>query len=251
MKLAVISDVHANAFALEAVLADITKRSVTTLVNLGDIFYGPIAPRKTYDLLMDFEGDVVTICGNQDRQIYEATVAEIAANPTMAMVIEALHGEPMEWMCSLPPELQLNNDVYLCHGAPGNDLSYLLEDIHSGHPVVRADEEIQHFLQGQDASLILCGHSHLPKIVTLGSGQLIVNPGSVGLPAYADDLPVPHSMENYSSHASYAVVEKTDDGWLVEHCSVPYDVAAAVRLCHGLRRSDWAGFITSGRTGSL
>ncbi|MFT5698981.1 MAG: putative phosphodiesterase [Desulforhopalus sp.] len=247
MKLAVISDIHGNAFALKAVLADIKKRGADTIVNLGDIFYGPIAPKATYDILMDYE--IVTICGNQDRQLYESSAEEVAGNPTMAYVLDELQGEPMEWLYSLSGELQLDDDIYLCHGAPGNDLTYLLEDIHGGLPIVRSNDEILPLLKGQTSSVILCGHTHLPRSIFLDSGQLIVNPGSVGLPAYSDDVPVPHAMENYSSQASYALVEKTDQGWLVDHVSVPYDVELACRQCEMLQRNDWVGFLKTGRAG--
>lgn len=50
--IAAISDVHSNVFALEAVLKDIKQRNATQIVNLGDILYGPIAPKATYELLM-------------------------------------------------------------------------------------------------------------------------------------------------------------------------------------------------------
>lgn len=245
MKMAVISDIHANVFALKAVLDDLKRRGVDGIINLGDIFYGPVAPKATYDLLMEHK--ITTIGGNQDRQIYESTADEIAANPTMAYVLEELGDEPLEWLRLLPEELQVDDDIFLCHGGPGDDCTYLLEDISSGAPVVRTDEAIEQLLMGQRSSLILCGHTHIPRCVALYSGQLIVNPGSVGLPAYSDMLPVSHSMENYSPHASYAVVEKTGEGWLVNHVSVPYDVESALHQCFLLGRNDWAVCLKSGR----
>ncbi len=81
MPIAAISDIHSNVYALEAVLADINKREIDVIVNLGDILYGPIAPKATYELLKKHE--IVTIRGNQDRQIYEASQQEIESNPTM------------------------------------------------------------------------------------------------------------------------------------------------------------------------
>lgn len=245
MKIAVISDIHGNVFALKAVMDDIEKRCVDSIVNLGDIFYGPIAPRATYELLQQYE--ITTIQGNQDRQIYESTPSEIATNPTMAFVLDELKGAPLQWLRTLPHELHLNDDVYLCHGAPGNDLVYLLENIKSGYPVVRSDTEITTLLKGEQTSLILCGHTHIPRCVHLASGQLIVNPGSVGLPAYDDEMPVPHKMENFSPHASYAIIEKHQHGWQVEQCKIPYDVDMAVEKCQKLQRNDWVGLLKSGR----
>lgn len=245
MKIAVISDIHGNAFALRAVLDDISNRGVDRIVNLGDIFYGPIAPGATYDLLQQY--DISTIQGNQDRQIYEVQADDIINNPTMAFVLDELEVKPLQWLCSLPHELHLTDDVYLCHGGPGDDLLYLLENIDSGVPLVRSDGEITALLKGEHASLILCGHTHIPRCVHLASGQLIVNPGSVGLPAYEDDSPVPHKMENYSHHARYAIVEKDHYGWQVEHCIIPYEVELALQKCQKLQRNDWVAFLKNGR----
>lgn len=245
MKVAVISDIHGNVFALKAVLEDIKKRGVDSIVNLGDIFYGPIAPRATYDLLQQYE--IVTIQGNQDRQIYESAPNEVTANPTMAFVLDDLQGEPLQWLRSLPHEVYVSDDVYLCHGAPGNDLLYLLENVKNGYPVVRSDAEISSLLKGEQVSLILCGHTHISRCVHLASGQLIVNPGSVGLPAYDDDMPVAHRMENYSPHASYAIIEKLEHGWQVDQCKIPYEVDLAVQKCRELQRDDWAGLLQNGR----
>ena len=51
MKIAILADIHSNVFALEAVLADAKSKNVDILINLGDILYGPIAPKATYELL--------------------------------------------------------------------------------------------------------------------------------------------------------------------------------------------------------
>ena len=120
MKIAILSDIHSNVFALESVIKDIQTHAVDVTVNLGDILYGPIAPKKTYELLM--QQDFITICGNQDRQIYEAGQSEIDTNPTLGFILEDLGSQPLEWMKSLPFDHQLSDDVYLCHGTPKSDL---------------------------------------------------------------------------------------------------------------------------------
>jgi predicted phosphodiesterase len=244
MKIAALSDIHANVYALQAVLADARRRGANTFVNLGDILYGPIAPRATYELLVDHA--FVTIRGNQDRQIYEAGKTELAANPTMRFVHEDLGPEPLDWMRSLPFDAHFDG-IHLCHGTPDDDLIYLLEDIRSGHAQLRSDAAILRLLNGVDAALILCGHSHTPRTVQLGSGQLIVNPGSVGLPAYADDEPVEHVMETCSPHASYALLERNQSEWTVEHLKVPYDHHAAAREAALRGRDDWVHCLTTGR----
>ena len=71
MKLAVLSDIHGNVYALEAVVGDLEQRCAEEIVNLGDTFYGPIAPKGTFDLIDEY--DFITIRGNEDRLIFEAT----------------------------------------------------------------------------------------------------------------------------------------------------------------------------------
>jgi len=79
MKYAILSDIHSNVYALDAVIDDALQRGCDTLVNLGDILYGPIRPRATFELLS--QHSFVTISGNQDRQIYEADDTEIQTQP--------------------------------------------------------------------------------------------------------------------------------------------------------------------------
>lgn len=245
MKIAILSDIHSNVYALEAVLHDAKQRACDKLANLGDILYGPISPRDTYNLLL--ENEFLTISGNQDRQIYEATQAEISSNPTMRFILDDLGSEPLEWMRSLPFDMQVNADLYFCHGTPTSDLIYLLEDVSSGTAQLRSDDEIRQLLSGQKTKLVCCGHTHIPRFVKLSSGTFVLNPGSVGLQAYTDEEPVFHSMENYSDRASYAIVELVGSEWVVEHVRVAYDVASAVEKCLSRGREDWAHFLETGR----
>lgn len=245
MRIAALSDIHSNVFALDAVIADIKQRGADVIVNLGDILYGPIAPRSTYDLLM--ENNFVTIRGNQDRQIYEATPSEIESNPTLQFILNDLGQEPLDWMRGLPFDHQLTDCVYLCHGTPSDDLIYLLENVESGYAQLRSDKEIIDLLNGQSSDLILCGHTHTARVVQTSSNQLIVNPGSVGLPAYTDEMPLVHSMQSFSHHASYAMLEQSVHGWTVQHINVAYDYQKAARQAQQRNRKDWVHFLTTGR----
>jgi predicted phosphodiesterase len=96
-------------------------------------------------------------------------------------------------------------------------------------------------------SVVLCAHSHVPRVVRLGSGQLAVNPGSVGLPAYDQDQPYPHVMEAGSPHARYAVLQNTSRGWRVEQLAIPYDHDAAADAASANGRPDWATWLQTGR----
>jgi len=245
MKIAALADIHSNIFALRAVVRDAKRRGVEMVVNLGDVLYGPIAPKATFDFLCEY--DFVTICGNQDRQIVEAASEDSEPNPTMQFVLDELGEAPIGWLKSFPFDQYLNEEVYLCHGAPAGDTIYLLENIDSGEAHLRSDGEIQDLLLGVSSSLIICGHTHIPRTIALSSGQVVVNPGSVGLPAYTDDEPVRHSMENFCPHASYAIIENSRAGWCVEHIKVAYNYQEAAHAAARHKRDDWAHFLTTGR----
>jgi len=233
MRIAVLADIHANVWALEAVLADVRKQGCDAVWNLGDILHGALKPRATYELLRD-ASVALTIRGNQDRELDDLMIRDIGP-------------EAVAWLRGLPATTVFEDEVLLCHGSPADDCCYLLEDVSSGHPVVRDDGVIVELLGGAAQHVIVCGHTHLPRLVRLANGQTIVNPGSVGLAAYSDDSPVPHAMETYSPDASNAILEKTAAGWGVTFRKIPYDTRGAVRTAAERGRSDWAYQIATGR----
>ncbi|QIA65007.1 metallophosphoesterase [Vibrio astriarenae] len=242
---AVISDIHSNVYALRAVVEDANAKGVATFINLGDIFYGPIEPKETFDYLCGL--DVITISGNQDRQIYQSTESEVASNPTMKFVLDSLGETPIEWMKSLPFDLEINDDIYACHGTPSDDLTYLLEDISSGSAVIRDEAEVLDLLGAVSSKIILCGHSHTPRVLSLSSGQIAVNPGSVGLQAYADEDPVPHTIQNSTPKASYAILKKQGNEWDISLHRVGYDHEQAINCASTRHRNDWMECLRTGQ----
>jgi predicted phosphodiesterase len=249
-RLGVIADVHGNALALDAVLQHARHLGVERFVDLGDTLYGPLRPLRAYRLFQSVP-IIAGVAGNQDRKILEASQEELAANRILAFVNDDLGAEPMAWLRALPPTAVVHGELFLCHGTPASDTTYLLEDVSSGHPVVRPEAQIVELLGEVREPVILCGHSHIPRMVQLSSGQMIVNPGSVGLPAYDDDEPVKHSMETYSPHASYAILEKGPGGWSVALHRVVYDWNEAARQARSIGADDWAGGIATGRMTSF
>jgi diadenosine tetraphosphatase ApaH/serine/threonine PP2A family protein phosphatase len=103
-------------------------------------------------------------------------------------------------------------------------------------------------LGSEHAPLVLCGHTHVPRIVALADGRIVINPGSVGLPAYTDAEPVPHSMQIGAPHARYAVLErpKAADPWQVSFRVVAYDWEGAAKRAAAKGREDWARWIKTG-----
>ena len=237
--LAVLADIHGNAAALKAVLAHAKARGLTRFVNLGDTFYGPLDPAGTWAVLKDHP--MPTVLGNQDRILLDD------APPHAVQAVRDLLGTgPLSWLAGLPGTLRLEADVLLCHGTPKDDATYLLEDVTTGLPAPREAGMILADLlpEAQGCSLVLAGHSHHAGLAVAG-GITVVNPGSVGLPAYDDDEP-PHAMASGSPRAAYAVVSRTADGWDAEFVEVDYDWESAARLARKNGREDWARWLSTG-----
>ena len=243
MRIAVMSDIHGNLWALDAVLADIARRNADVTVNLGDILSGPLLPAETAERLMAL--GLPTIRGNHERQVLEHDPARMGASDLWAH--EHIAPAQREWIASLPVSMRLQGDVLMVHGTPGSDLVYWMETVDPAGQRTATYAEVLERAGDAQASLILCGHTHVPRSVLLDDGRLVVNPGSVGLQAYDDDQPYPHKAENGSPHARYAIVERTASGWAVEQFAVAYDWQAAAEVAQRNGRPDWAFALRTGR----
>ena len=84
MTIAILSDIHGNIAALDAVLADIAARGVTRIVNLGDILSGPLFPGETADRLMAM--NLPTIAGNHERQLLTGAAMASGLCPTAKII---------------------------------------------------------------------------------------------------------------------------------------------------------------------
>jgi predicted phosphodiesterase len=243
MRFAAIADVHGNHLALEAVLADIRAQGIDEIVNLGDCLSGPLEAGKAADTLMAL--DAVTVRGNHDRYLIESPAD--AMPPWEQHAYSQLAPRHLDWLRSLPFSAIYRDLAYLCHATPEDDQTYWLESVSpEGHVFVKPLEEIEALAAGIRFPLILCGHSHVPRVVRLSDGRLIVNPGSVGCPAYSDDLPYEHKVEAGHPLASYCVIETSADGWLPQFRTVAYDHMAMSRLAKENARPDWAGALATG-----
>lgn len=240
-RFAAISDIHGNLLALEAVLDDLARRGIREFVNLGDHLQGPLDPIGTAERLMALGAP--SICGNCDRHLYEP---DSQATGIVAENRACLDPRHLIWLEGMPQTLRVGEDVLLCHGTPWADDVYLLEEVGASGVRLRNPRELAAELTGMDASLILCGHSHVPRLVHVSPEALVVNPGSVGLPAYTDDSP-PHIMEAGSPHARYAVLNRIGSGWEVEHVAVLYDWDRAADLAMRNGSPEWAAWLRTGR----
>jgi putative phosphoesterase len=201
MEIGVVSDVHGNRVALDAVLAELP--DVDLLVNAGDVVgYNPW-PAECVAAVRDRE--MPTVVGNHDR----ATVAEgpvgfnAMANAGVEYARERLDDDALAWLADLPERRTVaDGRVRVVHGHPEDPDRYTYPEEFSAA-----------MLDGED--LLVTGHTHVQGHRTFDEG-VVMNPGSVGQPRDADP------------RAAYAVVDLSTDPPVVDERRVEYDVEAVV-----------------------
>jgi predicted phosphodiesterase len=281
--IAFVSDIHGNLPALQAVDQDMATQSVSVVVNLGDALSGPLLARETAHWLMQRHtrsggSPWLHLAGNHERQLLAAhhrlVSGQTVHHPTDSdhLAAQQLDAAALAWVQALPSSTQpdlwqgawqpalLGHDVAVCHGSPRHDTEYLLdtpegEQVRLATPAELAERLTPHL--PPHITLLACGHTHLPRILTLprsGAPALqLLNPGSVGLPAYDDDSPYPgsayHRVENGSPHARYAIATRPTPQapWTMTLRCVPYDPEPMARLAEESGRPDWAHALRTGR----
>lgn len=234
-KIAILSDIHGNIIALEKVVEDLERRQVDKVFNLGDHVSGPLWPQETIRFLM--AQDWIHILGNHDRQLIIQDPKEHSLSDSYAY--KRLNNTELEWLRSLPASMELEKEFLLIHGAPSSDTTYLLETIERRRTRLATQDEIVGRLGETEFPIILCGHTHVPRVVETSAGMLIINPGSVGLPAYEDDLPEYHVVETGSHHARYSILEYEEGCWQAEMIAIPYEYQKAAEQARKNGRLDW------------
>lgn len=242
MRIAVLADIHGNLDALEAVIADLKLEAPDLVVNLGDCVSGPLDPGLTAERLIDLGWP--TVRGNHDRYIAGQPREAMGSYETDA--IDRLAPAHLDWLRALPPLATPLDGVLMCHATPACDETYLAESVGPHAVVLASDAEMAERLGAGTPALVLCGHSHVPRLVRLAGGRTVFNPGAVGLQAYDDVTPWPHVIETGSPHARYGVIDAVAGGWRFSHRQVDYDWDAAARKAAAAGRSDWAVALRTG-----
>lgn len=183
-QIAVLSDIHGNLVALEAVWADLSKRSGVRVFCLGDLAaFGP-EPEACVAFVRDVIRPEAIIRGNTDRYLAEPkskgapSDGEVAAS--LAQCRAALSAESLRYLASLPAEQRVTVDgvaLTLVHGAPGNDEAEL--------GPMTAEGSWSEWFDGAQPGATFCGHTHVPFRHRVGQ-QEIFNVGSVGYPFDGD-----------------------------------------------------------------
>ena len=228
MKIAVISDIHGNFQALDSVLDDMRKNHAEQVFCLGDLAMAGPQPRLIIDLISK-KSDWVVIQGNTDKMIADFS-PEIMENvkksfPIMANALAAdvylLEDEMKQYLKNLPAQKEVEVEgvkVLLVHGSPRRNNEDILPDL----PIKKVEEMIE----GTNADIIFCGHTHIPCGYQTSRKQTIVNVGSVGRPFTEDPK------------ACYVLAEFQNGGFSIEHRFVDYDREMAADI---LRSRDFEG----------
>jgi predicted phosphodiesterase len=246
LRLAILADIHGNLAALKAVLDDLDGRGpIERIVNLGDCVSGPLWPAETCQLLMS--RDWPTVRGNHDRAVAFDDVAGMWSSDAFAHA--ALSAAQRTWLGALPCLAEFAPGVTAFHGRPNNDNRYMLDSIEGGRLVAAPAATVLKRLGtiALGSRLVLCGHSHQPRLLQIEGGALVVNPGSVGCPAYDDRAGIPHVSETGSPHARYAIADVPDDGSIaIDFLAVTYDHHAAAKRAQSNGRPEWAHALATG-----
>jgi putative phosphoesterase len=224
-RVAVISDVHGNAPALEAVLAELAALDVDLIVSCGDLLAGPL-PVETAALLEPLGDRIRHVRGNADREVmavYDGGTSPFDGPTHAGKVIGERERALLDTFApTIVLEVEGLGGVCFCHGTPDSDeviLTYLT-----------SDERLSAALADAPAPTVIGGHTHMQVDRTVG-GRRYVNAGSVGMPYEG------------TPGAYWALL-----GPDVEHRRTPYeiDVATAMILGSGMVGADeFAGIITA------
>jgi predicted phosphodiesterase len=174
--LAVLYDLHGNLPALEAVLADAGREGADAYLLGGDYGTPSPWPRETLDLLRTLES-ATWIRGNGERWLRELPDDRPEVVETYARWLPGpLSEEEIEWLYSLPPQVELDGVLYV-HGCVVRD-----DDSFAPEP---APEDEQRLGGVRDRTVVF-GHSHLQFRRSGPNGTRLLNPGSVGMPLDGD-----------------------------------------------------------------
>ncbi len=230
-RLAVISDIHGECFALEQVLQDIRNQGIEQIVCLGDALQGGSQPAETLAQLRDLNCPVVM--GNADAWLItgqETSPEEETSEKqreVRAWSLAQLSENDVAYVRQFSPTIEIplvNGKTLLCfHGSPRSFDDIILPET--------ADETVRQLLGGFDATLLTGGHTHTQQLRRLGVGaSWYFNPGSVSL-AYnwgLSDLET--GRMKIDPWADYAIVSCEGGSFGITFRHVPFDVDKLVRI---------------------
>ncbi|SKC18947.1 metallophosphoesterase family protein [Dyadobacter psychrophilus] len=192
MRIALLSDIHANLPAFEAVLEDLEKRKPDAVYCLGDLVGYNVWPNQVIGLVR--KHGIATISGNHDLKVSKIppSVGGCSKEENSEYAYKLVGGKEREYLLTLPRHLRLEfllNDqqlnMLLVHGSPRSINEYLMQKLPEGYML----ELVKEF----NADILCFGHSHKPYHRVINSGENgidhfhhLINIGSVGKPKDGD-----------------------------------------------------------------
>jgi predicted phosphodiesterase len=174
VRVAAIADVHGNATALEAVLADLDREQPDLIVSCGDLTWGSL-PRETVALLEPWRERVLFVRGNSERELQQRTLLE----SDVARWEFEQHDDAKlaDYVRSTRPHVAVDVEglgpTLFCHGSPRSDEECVT--------AVTPAERVEEFTAEVSEACIVTAHTHMQYDRRVGERRLL-NPGSVGLP---------------------------------------------------------------------
>ena len=236
MRIGLISDLHGNLPALEAVLERLDEEALDRLVCLGDIAVGPW-PSGTVKRIRAL--DCACILGNWDAWMLDGVPPCGESDPCRKLLemgsfwAEQLDEEDLAFIRRAEPELHVEVDgdkqLVFCHGSPRSYNEPILAETPT--------EELTHMLARLEAPIVCVGHTHVQMVRRLPY-TVIVNPGSVGLPF----LEWPFAAARVCPWAEYGILDYDDDGTVnIQLRRTSYDSAALIEytLASGVPHAKW------------
>lgn len=202
MRVALISDVHANLLALQTVLTAIEGDRADQVVCLGDVANLGPQPRETVRLIR--EQGIPCVMGNHDAFMLDpGLVHTYTDQPVIIQAVDwsraQLEQDDLDFLATFQPSMRLalddGVDLLLFHGSPRSNMEDLL--------ATTPPEDIDRRLAGHQAAVMASGHTHI-QMLRQHKGTLLLNPGSVGCPFLEYMAGAPPRVMPY---AEYAVVE--------------------------------------------
>jgi putative phosphoesterase len=220
-KILLISDIHANFPALEAVARQCRDESFDMILNCGDSIVYATFPNETLDWLRDH--NALSILGNTDRKVLKLLKGKTMKKPRMAekrvmytWTAKQLTPENRKYLAGMQKRALVECEGFrigIFHGSPDNDDEFLFYDT----PTIR----FQKLARKTDCDIVLAGHSHSPFHKKVNNVHFI-NPGSAG------------RMFDKKPEVSYATIELATGRVKVELFRCPYDIEKVIK---GLRNN--------------
>ena len=222
MKIAVISDIHGNMEAIDAVMSDIREKQCDRIFALGDFAMAGPEPDLAIDYFMKrkdnpkytmIQGNTDWMIANYSEELYN-TLKEKAPVMAAALKNDEKIIKPLEkeFLRNLPIQLETEEEgvkFLLVHGSPRKNNEDILPDT----PL----KEVEKMLENVEANVVLCGHTHIPCGFQTNTKQTVVNVGSIGRTFFIN------SNQNELPKACYLIINVNSGDCVFEHQFVSYD----------------------------